>query len=230
MLVNVFVLSILLYVLPPVPVLPSPTRIPTYAPAPTAETVLNSDLYNYLATSAVSLYIVPEDVNAPGGVELIPKVNTSVIMGYGRWLFSTNSANELLGEQVAPVAVHFFSILTAVVMLTSVYFLIRFVVLIIKIITWLIQQALRLIPFIGAFVLQVPPTPTPMPAPSAPPINIPSGYNLWYFADNSVGWWNQIGSDKTQMIQIMVIVAIVVFSVISIVNYIRSLTSEKADE
>ncbi|MBK8028193.1 MAG: hypothetical protein IPK17_01520 [Chloroflexi bacterium] len=46
----------------------------------------------------------------------------------------------------------------------------------------------------------IPPTPTPMPAAVAPPINVPT-WNVWQFADDAVGAWNRFGSTPTQVIQ-----------------------------
>lgn len=227
---SAMLLSVLLQVLPPVPIIPSPTMIPSITPQPTLVSPLDEgDTYNYLATAAANVGSLPDNMEEAGDVVLIPKANTSTLLGYGRWLFSSNSANELFGTTIAPVAIHFFSILTAVVVLAVVYFIVRIVLVILRFVAWLVQQVLKFIPFVGMFLVQIP-TPTPMPAPAAAPIDIPSNYNLWYFADESVGWWNRLGSDKTQVIQIVVIVAIVVFSVITIVNYIRGLTSEKDEQ
>jgi hypothetical protein len=74
-------------------------------------------------------------------------------------------------------------------------------------------------------LLQIP-TPTAPPPPPPPGITIPGSYNIWYFADDAVGWWNQLGSDKTQVLQIAVIVVIVFVSMLLITSYVRSFSNE----
>ena len=86
-----------------------------------------------------------------------------------------------------------------------------------------------MIPFV--FALQsIPPTPTIESFEGlSTGIDIPSIYNLWYFADQSVGWWNQIGSENTQVIQVIALVALIVFSLFVIIRRIRSLGQEEEE-
>ena len=72
---------------------------------------------------------------------------------------------------------------------------------------------------------QVPATPTPRPAPPPAPINIPST-NIWQFASEAVGWWNQVGGDRTQIVQILIIALIVFVSIVILVNSVRGSGSE----
>ena len=74
----------------------------------------------------------------------------------------------------------------------------------------------------------IPPTPTPMPAAVAPPINVPT-WNVWQFADDAVGAWNRFGSTPTQVIQVSAIVVLVLLSMILLFVYVRSLSNENDD-
>lgn len=84
--------------------------------------------------------------------------------------------------------------------------------------------------------MQIPYTPTPWPEPFSNPnafgqgplINLPSGYTVWGFADDTVGVWNRMGSTNTQAIQIALLLVIVFLSVYFIVRLVRSLSSESS--
>jgi hypothetical protein len=72
---------------------------------------------------------------------------------------------------------------------------------------------------------QVPPTPTPFIPESFTGLSIPTGYNIWYFADDAVGQWNAFG-EKGQVLQIAAIVAIVIISMMLIVRYFHQVRNE----
>jgi hypothetical protein len=73
----------------------------------------------------------------------------------------------------------------------------------------------------------MPPTPTPLPPPGPPLITLPSGYNIWNFADEAIMIWNTAGSSRTQVIQIAIIVIIVVAAVVLLTRYVRSIMEEE---
>lgn len=224
MLANVL-LILFLQVFPPVPPLPSPTYIPTLTPVPTADSaIINTlPLYNFLATASANINALPDNPSEPGGVSAVPDTNANTIFGYVRWLFSGNSAQELLGPTLAGMAIPFVIIMTNVITLTGFYMLVNFITSLAKGVVWLVQQILKFVPFLGAFALQIPPTPTPMPPAPTAQINMPGGYTVWYFADDAVAWWNRIGQDKTQVLQIVAILLIVFGFTVIFIAYIRSL-------
>lgn len=226
MLVNLLIV-LMLQAPPSVPNLPSPTAIATSTPMGTLGAELPSGpIYSFLSTAVANINALPADVARPGGLSVLPNENAASIFGYGKWLFSGVSSQELLGSTVAPLAIVVFSSFTLIVVLSSVYLLINVATLIIKGVTWLFQQVLRIIPFVGMIMLQMPPTPTPFPAGPPAPINLPDT-RVWDFAALSVGWWNQIGSDRTQIFQIILIAMIIVISMFFIVAQVRSLSRER---
>jgi hypothetical protein len=137
--------------LPTVPAIPSPTPIPTSTPMPTLGAELpRSEIYNYLATAAANINAMPDDLSRPGGVSVLPSGDGVVqIFAYGKWLFSFSSAQELLGQSFSPVAIHVTAAFALIILLASIFLLVKLATLIIKVVTWLIQQVIKLIPGLG---------------------------------------------------------------------------------
>jgi hypothetical protein len=50
---------------------------------------------------------------------------------------------------------------------------------------------------------------------------------MWTFADQSVGFWNDIGGDKTQILQVVVIAVLVFFSFVIIIASLRGAGSDE---
>lgn len=141
-------------VMQPIPTLPSvpvPTAIPTSTPMATmsADDIPRNAIYTFLATAAANVNSLPDDISAPGGAVVLPNVDARQVFAYGKWLFSINTVQELLGITFSPVGLHLFAIFTLIVILASIYLVVNLVVLLIKGIVWIVQQVLRVVPFIG---------------------------------------------------------------------------------
>jgi hypothetical protein len=67
------------------------------------------------------------------------------------------------------------------------------------------------------------PTPTPFPD-MAPMVNIPvDNFRIWNFAKDAVGFWNEFGSERTDVLQYAVLLVIVVISILVLVNLLRDI-------
>lgn len=109
-----------------------------------------SDLYRAMATAAFNVNEMPEQIRANGqnGQSVLPSMDGAAqLFGYAKWLFSANTAQELLGRTLAPLGEMLFRILVSAVALVAVYIVIRLVSLIIKAVIWVINQLLKLVPF-----------------------------------------------------------------------------------
>lgn len=69
------------------------------------------------------------------------------IAGYVKWLFSPNSAQELLGRSLAPIGTNILVIFVMTVAMVAIYISINIVVFTIKMIVWLVNQILKILPF-----------------------------------------------------------------------------------
>lgn len=127
---------------------PTPTNTPTATPAITlVVTVPRSDMYASMATAAANVNQLPDEIRMSAGQNLVPRPDLTRLFGMAKWLFSLNTANELLGRTLAPIGVELYIIFFFVIILTSIWFLINLIVLIIKGVIWIINQILKIIPF-----------------------------------------------------------------------------------
>lgn len=126
------------------------TPTPTITPTPNVTLVLTiprSDMYASMATAAANVNRLPDEIRRPGGQSLIPSADVSQLFAWAKWLFSLNTAQELLGQTLAPIGVNLFLVMSFVIILTAIYFVINLIVLIIKGVIWIINQILKIIPF-----------------------------------------------------------------------------------
>ena len=126
------------------------TPTPTITATPNVTLVLTiprSDMYMSMATAAANVNRLPDEIRRPGGQSLIPSSDVSQLFAWAKWLFSLNTAQELLGQTLAPIGIELFIIMNFVVILTAIWFLINLIVLIIKAVIWIINQILKIIPF-----------------------------------------------------------------------------------
>lgn len=111
---------------------------------------LKSDLYRSMATAAANVNALPEQVRSsgPDGSSVLPSTSgASQLFGYIKWVFSSNSRQELLGKTLAPLGETLWTVLSLVIGMAAVYWAIRIITLIIKTVVWVFNQFLKLIPF-----------------------------------------------------------------------------------
>ena len=126
------------------------TPTPTITPTPAVTLVLTvprSEMYQSMATAAASVNQLPDEIRRPGGQSLVAQPDVSQLFGYIKWLFSLNTAQELLGPTLAPIGASLYIVMYFVVILTAIWFLMNLIVLIVKAVIWVINQILKIIPF-----------------------------------------------------------------------------------
>ncbi len=104
---------------------------------------------NYVATAAAQANQLPSDITAPNGIALVPDNDNSLLFSYAKWLFSTNTAYELLGQTLAPFAINFFLLLMMLVALTILWFIIVFLVLLFRFIMWVVRLILQFLEIVS---------------------------------------------------------------------------------
>lgn len=113
-----------------------------------------ADLYRSMATAAYDTNQLPEQIEqaGPNGGSVVPDTSGATqIFGYVKWLFSANSAQEILGRTFAPFGINVFVVFMIVVSMTGIYILINLIVLIVKFVMWIYSWILRLIELIPFF-------------------------------------------------------------------------------
>jgi hypothetical protein len=116
----------------------------------TVDADTKSDLYRVMATAAFQVNELPEQIQTSGqnGQGVIPSTSGAIqIFGYIKWMFSANTAQELMGRTLAPFGINIFIIFLMITIMTGLYFLVNFIVLIVKAVIWVFNQFLKLIPF-----------------------------------------------------------------------------------
>lgn len=111
---------------------------------------MRSDLYRSMATAAADVNKLPEQIQMSGqnGGSVVPSTSGAIqLFGYIKWLFSMNTSQEIMGKSLGPFGANIFIIFLIVVTMTALYFLVNFIVLILKAVIWVFNQFLKLIPF-----------------------------------------------------------------------------------
>lgn len=119
---------------------------------PTDVTVPSGELDSQMATAAASQNNLPTDITRPqSGPALVPATSAVPLFSYVKWLFSYSTAQELMGETLAPLGVELFILLTISILLSGVYLVVNLIVLLIRFVVWIysiIIKIIGLIPFI----------------------------------------------------------------------------------
>ena len=114
------------------------------------EDSLESDFYKNMATAAAIVNRLPEQIQkaGPNGQTLAEAfAGASQVFGYIKWLFSPNSAQELLGRSLAPIGINVLVIFTMIVAMVAIYIGLNMAIYIVKLAIWLLNQILKLLPF-----------------------------------------------------------------------------------
>lgn len=80
--------------------------------------------------------------------EIIPAETATQLFSYMKWLFSDNSANELLGPTLAPLLINFYVLLTIAFFFTTIWLTIRALVLAWRFILFVVEWIIRFIELI----------------------------------------------------------------------------------
>lgn len=111
--------------------------------------VPHSEIYNYLSTSVAHVNSLPDDLTSDNGTSLIQNESATQLMAYTKWLFSDQSARELLGETLAPIGINLYLLLRLVIFMSIAWAAIRIATLIYRFVQYLVREILRVLPFVG---------------------------------------------------------------------------------
>lgn len=105
--------------------------------------------YDKMKEAADQINALPDEIEDAGPGLQITAIVAAIgeIAGYVKWLFSPNTAQELLGRTFAPIGINILVIFTMTVAMVAIYITINMVVFTIKMIVWLMNQILKLLPF-----------------------------------------------------------------------------------
>jgi hypothetical protein len=116
---------------------------------------VESDLYASMATAAAIFNKLPEEISkaGPSGQNLTQAMaGAKQVFGYVKWLFSPNSAQELLGRSLAPIGINVLAVFTMIVALTAIYIAINIIVYTVKFIIWVVNQIIKIYHMIMAAI------------------------------------------------------------------------------
>lgn len=141
--------------IPDVPQPPDEISFETNNLSGDVETITNtdiipkSDVYNFLATAVDNINALPDDPTFINGVPLLPDDTATQLFSYLKWVFSSNSAREMLGETLAPIALPLWTLLLIYVVTYSISLTVFLVSVIRRFVAYIICVSLKLIPGFG---------------------------------------------------------------------------------
>lgn len=104
------------------------------------------DMIAYLEDVLDYINSLPDNLTYFNGTQYLPDETATQMIGYAKWLFSPTTANELLGETLAPIGINLFLLLTILVLLMITWAIVRVVVLILRFVRYVARWILDLIP------------------------------------------------------------------------------------
>jgi len=130
---------------------PTPTSTPTITPT-SPGSVPDEELSNQMATQAANTNNLPDDISRPlNDQAVVQSVDLTPLFGFVKWLFSANTANELLGRTLAPLGLSIFTLFMITVVMIVIYILVFTIVTGIKFFWWVVNNILRMIEAIPIF-------------------------------------------------------------------------------
>lgn len=104
------------------------------------------DLIAFLEEALTYINNLPDDLTSHNGTQYLPSETATQLMGYAKWLFSFNTAQETLGVSLAPIGVNLYILLSIIVVLAISWAFIKIIVLIIRFVQYIARWILDLIP------------------------------------------------------------------------------------
>lgn len=131
--------------------LPAYAQTPTPVPTLVIPTVPVEEINNNVGQAAEGVNNLPSDISKPSGQSVIPSGDATMLFGYAKWLFSINTAQELMGKTLAPLGMNVFIVLTVIMLLLAVYLAVMALTLIIRFVVWILGIIIRAIELIPGF-------------------------------------------------------------------------------
>jgi len=130
---------------------PTPTDTPTITPT-SYGSVPDEELSNLMATQASNTNTLPDDISHPiGNQSIVQDVDLTPLFSYVKWLFSANTAQELLGPTLAPLGLSIFTLFLITVIMIAVYLVVFAITIGIRFYWWITNNILRLVEAIPVF-------------------------------------------------------------------------------
>jgi hypothetical protein len=133
--------------------LPAPNTPTPYAPIATVEVIdiataiPRNEIYSWLSTAVANVNSLPNDPFVSNGTSIITADTGTQIFGYVRWLYSYNTAQELLGATLAPIGAFLYTILNALVLFAGISMTVTVITIIRRGISYILCLIGKLIPF-----------------------------------------------------------------------------------
>jgi hypothetical protein len=121
---------------------------PVWSQGPVIPTVPVQQVYDDMNQAAEAMNELPDDVtegNLPDSPDPV------ILFGYVRWVFSYNTAQELLGQKMAPLGLALFHFLMVLIPLLGIYVVINAVTITIKFAMWVFSIIVKLLELIPIF-------------------------------------------------------------------------------
>jgi len=115
----------------------------------TVDDVDHEALFNYMSEAVSKINSLPDSLFDNFGDDVVANESATQLFGYAKWLFSGNSANELLGPTLAPIGINLYILLTLLIFLVIAWVTIRLALLIFRFVLFIIREILRALPFVG---------------------------------------------------------------------------------
>lgn len=103
-----------------------------------------NDVISFLETAAAEINELPGSID-----NYVPDVDGTDLFGYMKWAISCTSAQELVGQTLSPIICHAMVGFSLNIFLATIFLSFRLIRLLLKIITWIVSNILKIIPFMG---------------------------------------------------------------------------------
>lgn len=104
-----------------------------------------SELRDFLIQAVEQVNSLPDDPSFVGSVQIVPNETATQLFSYAKWLFSFQAAQELLGITFAPVGMVLYSVLLLTVVGATIWFTLKIVTLILRMISYVARWIMRLL-------------------------------------------------------------------------------------
>lgn len=106
--------------------------------------------YEQISAAAEKINALPDEINKAGPAgQTLSNITAGItqIAGYVKWLFSGNTAQELLGKTFAPIGINIMVIFLMTVAMVTIYIAVNTIVYTIKMVIFLMNLVLKVLPF-----------------------------------------------------------------------------------
>ncbi len=103
-----------------------------------------NDVISFLETAAAEINELPDTID-----QYVPDVDGTALFGYMKWAISCASAQELVGSTLSPIVCHTMVGFSLNIALATIFLSFRLIRLLLKLVSWIVNNILKIIPFMG---------------------------------------------------------------------------------